>query len=59
MPGLRLGSSAGPIILGFVMSSMGIQYVFATFAIILLIGAVITALFAIETKGRVLEELSP
>ncbi|QPB22601.1 MFS transporter [Rhizobium sp. 007] len=56
---LRLGSSAGPIVVGFVMSSMGIGYVFATFAAILLVGALITALFAIETKGRVLEELSP
>jgi putative MFS transporter len=56
---LRLGSSAGPITVGFLMSSMGIQYVFATFAVILLIGALVTALFAIETKGRVLEELSP
>ncbi len=56
---LRLGSSAGPIVVGFVMSSMGIGYVFATFAAILLVGALITALFAIETKDRVLEELSP
>jgi putative MFS transporter len=38
---------------------MGIQYVFAVFAAILLVGALVTALFAVETKGRVLEELSP
>ena len=56
---LRLGSSAGPIAVGWVMSSMGIQYVFAAFAAILLVGALVTALFAVETKGRVLEELSP
>ncbi|PYG53702.1 sugar transport protein [Rhizobium sp. UGM030330-04] len=56
---LRLGSSAGPMLMGFVMSSMGIQYVFATFAVILIIGAVVTMLFAVETKGKVLEELSP
>lgn len=56
---LRLGSSAGPMLVGFVMSSMGIQYVFATFAGILIIGAVVTMLFAVETKGKVLEELSP
>lgn len=56
---LRLGSSAGPILVGAVMTSMGIQYVFAMFAGILLFGALITAIFAVETKGRVLEELSP
>ncbi|MGO8099041.1 MFS transporter [Rhizobium leguminosarum] len=56
---LRLGSSAGPILVGTVMSSMGIQYVFASFAAILIVGAIITMLFAIETKDRVLEELSP
>ncbi|EJC77352.1 MFS transporter [Rhizobium hidalgonense] len=56
---LRLGSSLGPIIVGTLMSSLGIQYVFATFAAILIVGAIVTMLFAVETKGRVLEELSP
>lgn len=56
---LRLGSSAGPIVVGSVIAGFGIQYVFAVFAVILLIGAAVTGLFAIETKGRVLEELSP
>jgi len=56
---LRLGSSAGPIVVGTVMASLGIRWVFATFALILILGALITLLFAIETKGRALEELSP
>ncbi len=56
---LRLGSSAGPMLVGFIMSAMGIQYVFATFAVILLIGALLTVFFAVETKGKALEELSP
>jgi len=56
---LRLGSSAGPLVVGFVMASMGIRWVFASFAIILVIGALVTLFFAIETKGRALEELSP
>lgn len=56
---LRLGSSAGPIVVGTIMGAAGIQYVFATFAGVLVVGALITMLFAIETKGRVLEELSP
>jgi MFS transporter, putative metabolite:H+ symporter len=56
---LRLGSSAGPILVGWVIASLGIQYVFGIFACVLFVAAVVTALFATETKGRVLEELSP
>ncbi len=56
---LRAGSSIGPMIVGFLMADYGIQYVFATFAAIAVVGGVVTILFAIETKGRVLEELSP
>ncbi len=56
---LRLGSSTGPIIVGLLMSTLGISYIFAAFAIILIIGAVITMLFAVETKDKALEELSP
>ncbi len=56
---LRLGSSAGPIVVGTVMGAAGIQYVFAVFAGVLVVGALVTLLFATETKGRVLEELSP
>ena len=56
---LRLGSSAGPIVVGTIMGAAGIQYVFAAFAGILVVGALVTMVFAIETKGRVLEELSP
>ncbi|WP_295475158.1 MFS transporter [uncultured Pseudomonas sp.] len=56
---LRLGSAAGPLVVGMAISGAGVHYVFGTFAIVLLVTGVITALFAIETKGRVLEELSP
>ena len=56
---LRLGSSAGPVVVGWVIAGLGIGYVFAMFAGVLLVGALITAAFAVETKGRVLEELSP
>ena len=56
---LRAASSAGPLIVGFVVADLGIRYVFAAFAAIALVGGVITILFAVETKGRVLEELSP
>lgn len=56
---LRLGSFAGPLVVGWTMAHFGIQYVFAIFAAVLVLGALITAGFAIETKGKVLEELSP
>jgi putative MFS transporter len=56
---LRAASSAGPLIVGFIVADLGIRYVFAAFAAIALVGGIITMLFAVETKGRVLEELSP
>lgn len=55
----RLGSSAGPLVVGTTMASFGIQYVFGLFACILLVGAAVTAFGAIETRSLSLEELSP
>jgi putative MFS transporter len=48
----------GPTAVGMMIAG-GLQSVFLAFAIIAPIAAVITGLFAIETKGRVLEEVSP
>jgi putative MFS transporter len=56
---LRAGSSIGPILVGTVVADLGIRYVFAAFAAVALAGGIVTLLFAIETRGRVLEELSP
>jgi MFS transporter, putative metabolite:H+ symporter len=56
---LRAGSSIGPMLVGWIVGDFGIQYVFAVFAAVALAGGLVTLLFAIETKGRVLEELSP
>jgi putative MFS transporter len=56
---LRAGSSIGPILVGTIVADLGIRYVFAAFAAVALVGGLTTLLFAIETKGRVLEELSP
>jgi MFS transporter, putative metabolite:H+ symporter len=56
---LRAGSSIGPMLVGWIVADLGIQYVFAAFAAVALAGGLVALLFAIETKGRILEELSP
>jgi putative MFS transporter len=56
---LRAGSSLGPILVGTIVADLGIRYVFAAFAAVALLGGLVTLRFAIETRGRVLEELSP
>jgi MFS transporter, putative metabolite:H+ symporter len=56
---LRAGSALGPLVVGFIFGGYGIQYVFVAFAAVAVIGGLITITFAIETRGRVLEELSP
>ena len=55
---LRFASMIGPTVVGMMLAG-GLPSVFVTFAIVAAIAAVITGLFAIETKGRVLEEASP
>jgi hypothetical protein len=39
-------------------SILRIRYVFAAFAAVALVGGLVTLLFAIETRGQVLEDLS-
>ena len=56
---LRAGSSIGPLLVGGGVADLGIHYVFAAFAAVAFAGGIITLLFAIETKGKVLEDLSP
>jgi putative MFS transporter len=56
---LRAGSAIGPLLVGWIVDNFGVSYVFTVFAAVALIGGLITVAFAIETKGRVLEELSP
>jgi len=55
---LRLASIIGPTVVGTMIAS-GLPAVFLTFAAVAGIAAAITGLFAVETKGRVLEEASP
>lgn len=56
---LRAGSAIGPILVGWIVDNYGISLVFTVFAAVALVGGLVTIFFAIETKGRVLEELSP
>jgi MFS transporter, putative metabolite:H+ symporter len=56
---LRAGSSIGPMLVGVIVGELGLRYVFSAFAAVALIGGAVTLLFAIETKGKVLEEISP
>lgn len=55
---LRFASMLGPSIVGFIVGS-GLATVFLVFAAAALVGAIVTGLFAVETKGRVLEDVSP
>ena len=48
----------GPTAVGF-MVGRGLNSVFLAFGSVTLLTAIVTALFAIETKQRVLEEVSP
>jgi MFS transporter, putative metabolite:H+ symporter len=56
---LRAGSSIGPLLVGWIVADYGIRYVFAAFAVLALIGGLVVLALGVETKGRVLEELSP
>jgi putative MFS transporter len=48
----------GPTVVGLMIGG-GLENVFLAFGVIAALAAAITALFAIETKNRVLEEVSP
>ena len=55
---LRFASIIGPTVVGTMIAS-GLPAVFLTFAAVAGIAAAITGLFAVETKGHVLEEAPP
>jgi putative MFS transporter len=55
---LRFASMIGPWAVGHMVGG-GLSSVFWMFASAAIVAAVITAVFAVETKGRVLEEVSP
>lgn len=55
---LRLASMIGPSVVGMMIGG-GLGNVFLAFGVIAALAAVVTAVFAVETKNRVLEEVSP
>jgi len=55
---LRAAATVGPLIVGFTLPRYGISGVFLAFSIFAIIGC-IAATFMIETRRRVLEEVSP
>jgi putative MFS transporter len=55
----RGASMVGPFVVGIVLPKYGPDAVFVMFGIVALIGAAVCYLFAVETRGKVLEELAP
>lgn len=56
---LRAASVAGPFVVGWVLPNWGLNAVFAVFGVTAMVGAIVCYIFSVETKGQVLETLSP
>lgn len=55
----RAASMTGPLLVGAILPRWGLDAVFVVFGLFALVGSIICVLFAIETRGKVLEQLSP
>lgn len=55
----RSAATAGPLIVGGLLPSFGLNTVFVFFGCLISFAFVVALFFVIETRGRVLEELSP
>jgi putative MFS transporter len=55
----RVAVILAPTLVGFIISRYSLSYVFLMFGVVSGLGAIITGLFSVETKGRILEEVSP
>jgi MFS transporter, putative metabolite:H+ symporter len=55
----RGASMVGTTVVGWVLPHYGINAVFVMFGLFALMGAIVTLFFAIETRARVLEQVSP
>ena len=54
----RLAGIAAPLLTGYIWSVWGLSMAFVVFAAVHIINALVVGIFKIETKGRVLEEIS-
>jgi MFS transporter, putative metabolite:H+ symporter len=55
---LRVAATIGPLMIGFFLPAFGIAGLFLIFGVVAFLGFV-ASFFAIEPRGRVLEEVSP
>jgi putative MFS transporter len=55
---MRIASIVGPIVVGAILGGAGLPSVFLFFGVSAFAGALIVFLFAVETKQKVLEEIS-
>jgi len=55
---LRFASIVGPGIVGAILAGSGVAVVFLFFALVGLAGGAVVFLFAIETRGKILEEIA-
>jgi putative MFS transporter len=55
----RGASVVGTTVVGWVLPSFGINAVFVMFGLFALMGAIVAFFFAIETRGQILERVSP
>jgi len=56
---VRMAGIIGPAVVGATIAKGGLGDVFLVFGLVLLAACIVVALLATETKGRVLEEISP
>jgi putative MFS transporter len=55
---LRIGAIVGPTIVGWILGVSTLSSVFLMFAVAAAVGGLIVLVFAIETRGRALEQLA-
>ena len=56
---LRVASIAAPLFIGFTIAMYQLGAIFLALGVMAWLGVMITGLFSMETKDRVLEEISP
>ena len=56
---LRAASVIAPVVIGYLLTHSDLNAVFLMFALVSVFGAVTVSTFAVETRERVLEEVSP